>query len=214
MADKREFEAKFWKSIRSDMTVMVSVSGIDPRPMTAQFDGDRKTIYFFTASDTELAGKLTRARKATLVYASKKHDMFATVHGTLRIDSDRATIDRLWNRFVAAWFEKGKDDPKLGCCGSTRQKPRSGWTLPASLPAPRCSWAWVTRSRTTRTAWRKCPSSQRKAKTEGAETAGAPDRIRTCDLCLRRAALYPAELRVLVGEFAPNTPGAPDDARS
>ena len=25
---------------------------------------------------------------------------------------------------------------------------------------------------------------------------GAPDRIRTCDLCLRRAALYPAELRV------------------
>ena len=26
---------------------------------------------------------------------------------------DRAAIDRLWNRFVAAWFEKGKDDPKL-----------------------------------------------------------------------------------------------------
>src|SRR5438067_13159151 len=26
--------------------------------------------------------------------------------------------------------------------------------------------------------------------------AGAPDRIRTCGLCLRRAALYPAELRV------------------
>ncbi|AMS39298.1 general stress protein [Aminobacter sp. Y103A] len=113
MADKREFEAKFWKSIRSDMTVMVSVSGFDPRPMTAQFDGERKTIYFFTASDTELAGKLARARKATLVYAAKKHDLFATVHGTLRIDGDRSTIDRLWNRFVAAWFEKGKDDPKL-----------------------------------------------------------------------------------------------------
>lgn len=27
--------------------------------------------------------------------------------------------------------------------------------------------------------------------------SGAPDRIRTCGLCLRRAALYPAELRVL-----------------
>src|ERR1700731_3498731 len=26
-------------------------------------------------------------------------------------------------------------------------------------------------------------------------TVGAPDKIRTCDLCLRRAALYPAELR-------------------
>jgi hypothetical protein len=28
---------------------------------------------------------------------------------------------------------------------------------------------------------------------------GAPDTIRTCDLCLRRATLYPAELRVLRG---------------
>ena len=31
---------------------------------------------------------------------------------------------------------------------------------------------------------------------QGRGEAGAPDRIRTCDLCLRRAALYPAELRV------------------
>jgi hypothetical protein len=27
--------------------------------------------------------------------------------------------------------------------------------------------------------------------------SGAPDTIRTCDLCLRRATLYPAELRAL-----------------
>ncbi len=35
------------------------------------------------------------------------------MHGSLGLDNDRATIDRLWNPFVAAWFEKGKDDPKL-----------------------------------------------------------------------------------------------------
>ena len=29
------------------------------------------------------------------------------------MDTDRAMIDRLWNRFVAAWFEGSKDDPKL-----------------------------------------------------------------------------------------------------
>ena len=28
------------------------------------------------------------------------------------IDNDRDVIERLWNPFVAAWFE-GKDDPKL-----------------------------------------------------------------------------------------------------
>src|SRR5262245_37326224 len=101
MTNRKELEQKFWKSIRSDMTAMIGLEGSDARPMTAQFDGDKKTIYFFTAKDTELPPKLKRARKATLVYAAKGHDVFATVRGTLRIDNDRATIDRLWNRFVA-----------------------------------------------------------------------------------------------------------------
>ena len=37
---------------------------------------------------------------------------------------------------------------------------------------------------------------------------GAPDRIRTYDLCLRRAALYPAELRVRgrSGPYKENSP--------
>jgi general stress protein 26 len=34
------------------------------------------------------------------------------VHGTLSTSRDRAIIDHLWNRFVAAWYE-GKDDPKI-----------------------------------------------------------------------------------------------------
>src|SRR6476646_1133471 len=42
--------------------------------------------------------------------------------------------------------------------------------------------------------------AQREALARGSvrvrERDGAPDRIRTCGLCLRRAALYPAELRV------------------
>lgn len=45
-------------------------------------------------------------------FASKGRDLFAAVHGTIRVDTDRAVIDRLWNRFVAAWFEGGKEDPK------------------------------------------------------------------------------------------------------
>jgi general stress protein 26 len=114
MADKHEFESKFWKSIRSDMTVMLGVKGAIPRPMTAQFDGDdENVIYFFTARDTELAEQVNGPTEATLVYAAKGHDLFATVNGSLSEQTDRATIDRLWNRYVAAWFEQGKDDPKL-----------------------------------------------------------------------------------------------------
>ena len=54
-----------------------------------------------------------QGNRAIVTFASKGHEIFATVHGTLSLDNNRATIDRLWNRFVAAWFEGGKDDPKL-----------------------------------------------------------------------------------------------------
>jgi general stress protein 26 len=82
--------------------------------MTAQIeDDDRGPIWFFTAKDTEIPRGLGAAHRATATFASKSHDLFATIHGTLSLDMDREVIDRLWNPFVAAWFEKGKDDPKL-----------------------------------------------------------------------------------------------------
>ncbi len=45
-------------------------------------------------------------------FASKDHDLFAGVTGELSLRTDRAIIERLWNPFVAAWFES-KDDPKI-----------------------------------------------------------------------------------------------------
>lgn len=120
MPTPRELEAKLWKSLRSDMTLMLGLVGADAshaRPMTAQIEGDDDDggpIYFFTARDTSLVGELGSAsRQAFATYAAKGHDIFATLHGTLVVDNNRATIDRLWNRFVAAWFEGGKEDPKL-----------------------------------------------------------------------------------------------------
>ena len=111
-----EIEAKFWKALKSDMTMMLGLDGIEDghaRPMTAQLDGERSPIWFFTARDNAIVQKLGEGNRAIATFASKGHDIFATVHGTVSIDTNRATIDRLWNRFVAAWFEGGKDDPKL-----------------------------------------------------------------------------------------------------
>jgi general stress protein 26 len=56
--------------------------------------------------------KLELGDRAIATFASKGHDLFATLHGSVSLDNDRAVIDRLWNRFVAAWYEGGKDDPK------------------------------------------------------------------------------------------------------
>ena len=116
MATPRELEEKFWSALKSDRTMMLGLDGVDDghaRPVTAQLEGERGPIWFFTARDNALVGKLPQGDRAIATFAAKGHDLFATVHGALAIDNDRAVIDRLWNRFVAAWFEGGKDDPKL-----------------------------------------------------------------------------------------------------
>ena len=46
-------------------------------------------------------------------FVSKGHELFASIDGDLEIDNDPAVIDRLWNPFLAAWYEEGKRDPKL-----------------------------------------------------------------------------------------------------
>jgi len=119
MPTPKELEAKFWKALKSDMTMMLGLDGQEDghtRPMTAQLDGksEHGPIWFFTARDTAMVRALDKGgSRAIATFASKGHDIFASVHGSLRIDNDRAVIDRLWNPFVAAWFEDGKDDPKL-----------------------------------------------------------------------------------------------------
>lgn len=121
MPDQVEIEAKFWDAVKSDRTMMVGLAGVEDglgQPMTAQLDeeanGDRRgPIYFFTAKDTDLVQEMGARHRAVINFASKGHEVFAAVEGELIADDDAGTIDRLWNRFVAAWFEGGRDDPKL-----------------------------------------------------------------------------------------------------
>lgn len=118
MTTPPELEAKLWKALKSDRTVMLRLEedgGGAAQPMTVQFEGEaeRGPIYIFTAKDTDLVEALGGRNRAQIVFASKGHDLFATITGELVADNDRALIDRLWNPFVAAWFEGGKDDPNL-----------------------------------------------------------------------------------------------------
>jgi general stress protein 26 len=118
MSKEHEIEGKFWKALKADMTVILGLAGVEEghgKPMTAQLDDERERgpIWFFTAKDTDLVTALGGGHRAVAHFAAKGHDLFASVHGELVPDNDRATIDRLWNRFVAAWYEGGKDDPNL-----------------------------------------------------------------------------------------------------
>ncbi len=118
MTSPQELETRFWKALRSDRTMMLGLDGIadgHAQPMTALTDEDteRSPIWFFTTRDNMLVKEMKLGHRAIAHFTSKGHDLFATIHGDLVIEDDRGMIDRLWNRWVAAWFPGGKDDPQL-----------------------------------------------------------------------------------------------------
>lgn len=118
MKTDAEIEAKFWKALSDDRVVMLGLTGDEgqSQPMSGQILHDetaRGPIWFFTSKDTDLARSINGTHRATINFSSKAHQLFASLQGDLTANNDRAIIDRLWNRFVAAWFDGGKDDPKL-----------------------------------------------------------------------------------------------------
>ena len=121
MPDNAEIKAKFWKALKSDRTMFLGLAEGDDghaRPMTAQVDGKPEDgepagpIWFFTSTDNALYRQIGGHSRAIAHFVSKAHDVWATVHGNLSTSQDRAIIDRLWNPFVAAWYD-GKGDPKI-----------------------------------------------------------------------------------------------------
>ena len=118
MPNEAEIEAKFWKALKSDRIMMLGIDGVADgyaQPMAAQVpdDATRGPIWFFTTKDNTLVREMRQGKRAIATFASKDHEVFATIHGTLVEDQDRARIDQLWSKYTAAWFEGGKDDPKL-----------------------------------------------------------------------------------------------------
>src|ERR1700677_4569769 len=110
MPAPKELEEQFWKALRSDMTMMLGLDGVEDghvRPMTAQLDGERGPIWFFAGKDHVLVRSLDKGTRAIATFTSKGHDLFASVRGNLTVDNNRGVIDRLWNSTVAAYYEHG-----------------------------------------------------------------------------------------------------------
>ena len=115
MADDAKIEARFWKALAAERVVMLGVDGAEDgfaRPMYAQIDEERSPLWFFTSSENHILEAMTQGHRAIATFAAKG-ELYASIKGSLSLSHDRAMIDKLWNPHVAAWYEKGKDDPKL-----------------------------------------------------------------------------------------------------
>jgi general stress protein 26 len=116
MSDQ-EIAERFWRKLKSDRVVMLGLSGVEDghsQPMTAQVDTvDAGLVWFFSGRDTDFVRQLGGGRPAVAHFAARNHKLFASLDGLLAPCDDRATIDRLWNPFIAAWYPGGKSDPNL-----------------------------------------------------------------------------------------------------
>lgn len=117
MPTETELLEKFVDEADKNPTVMLGLVGVDQshtQPMAAHI-GSKKAdlIYFFTTQDNRLVEHMGETHEALITYASKGHDLFACIHGTVSLETEATVAQRFWNSSVARWYKDGLEDPTL-----------------------------------------------------------------------------------------------------
>ena len=107
--------AQLWDEIDKIHAGMLGIenSGLLMQPMAPQTDRKTNTIWFYTKTDSEIVKALKPGARATFCGVGKDHDYHACLAGKIEQRKDPARIDEFWNSVVAAWYEDGKNDPRL-----------------------------------------------------------------------------------------------------
>ena len=94
---------------------MLGVEGahMHMQPMAPQLDRQTNTIWFFTKTDAEIVDAIGTGARAHFCVVGKDHDYHACLAGRLEVRKDAVKIDEYWSSVVEAWFDHGKEDPKL-----------------------------------------------------------------------------------------------------
>lgn len=107
---------RFWSEISRTRTGMLGVAeGENTRfqPMTAHFDKRDGTFWFFARADGVITEAAEGGHPGNFTYTGGGHDLFACLHGMLKVDTDIETRKRFWSEEVARWFPDGPDSPSV-----------------------------------------------------------------------------------------------------
>lgn len=103
---------EFWKALEKNPVVMLGLDTSSKHhiPMRAQLDknGDGQ-IWFFTGRNHAIS----TGGPANAQFTAASHNFYASLRGTLVEETDTDVIDKHWSNPVAAWYEKGREDPNL-----------------------------------------------------------------------------------------------------
>ena len=114
--DSHQVERRLWTAIEDEKIGMLGVVGGQPhhfQPMTAYFEEESRSLWFYTYKDTELLREVGDGHTGMFTFVDKDRKLWACLGGELKQSHDAARIQKFWNATVAAWYPDGKDDPRL-----------------------------------------------------------------------------------------------------
>lgn len=91
----------------------VEGAGQHMQPMSHFLDREGRALWFITSAETDLVRAVGQGATAKFTVTSEDQDYFACLMGTLTQSQDSAKLDELWSPAAAAWFEQGRDDPRV-----------------------------------------------------------------------------------------------------
>lgn len=114
-----EHKQKIWnliKDIKVGMLVTHEEDGGDQlraRPMALVQDAYDGTLYFYTPKSDAKVYEIKNDRDVCITFSDTKEQVYVSLTGKAKLTQDKELIDKYWNSWVSAWFEKGKEDPDI-----------------------------------------------------------------------------------------------------
>ncbi len=112
----KEHKQKIWsfiKDIKVGMLTTYDAPDLRARPMhivQKDYDG---TLWFFTKKTAEKVFETQNEQHICITFCDHDKDIHISLSGKARLTQDKKLIEKFWNPFVSAWFERDKNSREV-----------------------------------------------------------------------------------------------------
>lgn len=82
-------------------------------PLSRQEIDEQGNIWMLISAESNTHHNVLKNSQIDIAYSHVGDYHFLSVSGKATISKDQARIDKYWNKMMEAWFEKGKEDPRI-----------------------------------------------------------------------------------------------------
>jgi len=118
MESNHEEQLKKFKDLIEDVKVCMMITKaqngkLSARPMSNAQVEDDGSVWFFTNEFSGKVDQISEENEIFLTYASPSANSYVSFNANATLSDDKDKIEELWTPAMNAWFENGKDDPKI-----------------------------------------------------------------------------------------------------